>query len=247
MNERPHVLQLLLLTLLLCSASLARAHDLITAESAERYLAEAQQRMDTVRSRQPASQRAEAATRLGRMLDEIRDLLNRDLEAHGRVQGLSTEYLVRELKTKGLSLEISPALARFPANVSWYREALRLSPDGPHAADASFGWLQGEFYDSFDADPLRPRQPSWPGLQEQIALGERTVRLAPQHPESEEAKFILAVLYTRAVRLAPDRKTGEQYADRARASIAEFQTRYPESLRVAAIPILLQNLDRPRR
>jgi hypothetical protein len=239
--------QLLLLTLLLCCASLAHAHDLITAESAERYLAEAHQRLDTVRSRQPASQRADAATRLGRMLDEIRDLLNRDLEAHGRVQGLSTEYLVRELKTKGLSLEISPALGRFPANVSWYREALRLSPEGPHAADASFSWLQGEFYDSFDADPLRPRHTSWTGLQEQIALGERTVKLAPQHPESEEAKFILAVLYTRAVRLAPDRKTSEQYAGRARASIAEFQTRYPESLRVAALPILLQNLDRPRR
>jgi hypothetical protein len=136
MNERPHVLQLLLLTLLLCCASLARAHDLVTAESAERYLADAQQRMDTVRSQQPASQRAEAATRLGRMLDEIRDLLNRDLAAHGRIQGLSTEYLVRELKSKGLPMEISPALRRFPANVSWYRESLRLSPDGPRRAAA---------------------------------------------------------------------------------------------------------------
>jgi len=243
-RRRSHLLPL---TFLLCCASLAHAHDLITAASAERYLAEAQQRLDTVRSRQPAPQRAEAATRLGRMLDEIRDLLNRDVEAHGRVQGLSTEYLLRELKTKGLPLEISPPLRRFPANVSWYREALRLSPEGPHAADASFSWLQGEFYDSFDADPLRPRQPSWPGLQEQIALGERTIKLAPQHPESEEAQFILAVLYTRAVRLAPDRKTSEQYADRARASIAEFQSRYPESLRVAALPILRQSLDRPRR
>jgi len=237
----------LLVVLLLCCASFARAHDLITADSAERYLSEAQQRLDTVRSRQPASQRADAATRLGRMLDEIRDLLNRDLEAHGRLQGLSTEYLVREFKTKGLPFEISPALGRFPANVTWYREALRLSPDGPHVADASFSWLQGEFYDSFDADPLRPRQHTWAGLQEQIALGERTVKLVFAPPESEEAKFILAVLYTRAVRLAPDRKTGEQYADRARTSIAEFQTRYPESLRVAALPILLQNLDRPRR
>jgi len=237
----------LLLTVLLCCASLARAHDVITAASAERYLTEAQQRLDTVRSRQPASQRAGSATRLGRMLDEIRDLLNRDVEAHGRVQGLATEYLLRELKTKGLPLEISPDLGRFPANVSWYREALRLSPEGPHAAEASFAWLQGEFYDGFDADPLRPRQQTWAGLQEQIALGERTVKLAPPDPQSEEAKFILAVLYTRAVRLAPDRKTSNQYAARARASIAEFQSRYPESLRIAALPILLQNLDRPRR
>jgi hypothetical protein len=55
------------------------------------------------------------------------------------------------------------------------------------------------------------------------------------------------VLYTRAARVAPDRKTSEQYAGRARASIEEFRSRYPDSLRVAALPILLQNLDRPRR
>jgi hypothetical protein len=247
MSERPGAWHLLLLTLLLCCASTTRAHDLITAESAERYLAEAQQRLDVLRSRQPASQRAEAATRLGRMLDEIRDLLNRDLDAHGRVQGLPTEYLVRELKMKGLALELSPTIGRVPANVSWYREALRLSPEGPHAADASFRWLQGEFYDSFDADPLRPRRQNWAELQEQIALGERTLKLAPSQPDFEEATFILAVLYTRAARIAPDRKTSEQYADRARASIAEFQSRYPESLRVAALPILRQSLDRPRR
>jgi hypothetical protein len=107
--------------------------------------------------------------------------------------------------------------------------------------------LQGEFYDSFDADPLQPRRQTWAELQEQIALGERTVKLAPARPEFEEAKFILAVLYTRASGFAPDRKTREQYADRARASIAEFQSRYPDSLRVAALPILLQSLDRPRR
>ncbi len=247
MSKRPGPGRRLPFALLLWCACAAQAHDLITAESAERYLAQAHQRLDVLRSRQSPSQRAEAATRLGRMLDEIRDLLNRDLATHGRTQGLPTEYLVRELRTKGLSLELSPTLGRFPANVSWYREALRLSPDGPHAADASFGWLQGEFYDSFDADPLRPRQQTWAELQEQIALGERTVKLAPGHPDIEEAKFILAVLYTRAARTAPDRKAAEQYADRARASIAEFQSRYPESLRVAALPILLHSLDRPWR
>jgi len=181
------------------------------------------------------------------MLDEICGLLNRDIDAHANVQGLPTEYLLGELKKKGLVLEISPALGRFPANVTWYREALRLSPDGPHAGDASFRWLQGEFYDSFDVDPLRPRQQSWEALQEQIALGERAVKLDSERADIEETKFILAVLFTRATDLAPDRKTSDQYADRARASIAEFQSRYPESLRGAALPILLQKLGKPGR
>jgi len=55
------------------------------------------------------------------------------------------------------------------------------------------------------------------------------------------------VLYTRAARVAPDRKTGAQYADRARMSIADFQSRYAESMRAAALPVLLQSLDEPRR
>jgi hypothetical protein len=236
-----------LLAAVLCCAPVARGHDLITSELAERYLVQVQYRLDVLHSQQPVPQRAWAATHLGRTLDEIHDLLNRDLAEHGRIQGLPTEYLMRELKAKGLSLEVSPTLGRFPANVSWYREALRLSPDGPHAGEASFGWLKGDFYDSFDTDPLRARHQSWADLQEQIALGERTIKLQPAYPEIEEAKFILAVLYTRAARIAPDRRAREQYADRARASIAEFQSRYAESLRAAALPLLLQALGHPSR
>jgi len=92
---------------------------------------------------------------------------------------------------------------------------------------------------------LRPRQQSWAALQEQLGLGERTIKLQPAYPQIEEARFIVAVLYTRAARSAPDRRAREQYADRARASIEEFQSRYAESLRTAALPILLQALGPP--
>jgi len=236
----------LIVTSLLCCAGIAQAHDLITSESAERYLAQAQQRLEVLHSRQPPAQRAESAFALGRMLHEIRDLLNRDIAAHGRIQGLSTEYLVRELKRKGLTIELSPPLGRFPANVSWYREALRIAPEGAHTNDAMFGVLQGEFYDSFDADPLQARAQPWSGLQDQIALGEQLIRRAPAYSDAEETKFILAVLYTRAARVAPDRKTAAQYADRARVSIADFQSHYAESMRAAALPVLLQSLEEPR-
>lgn len=234
-----------LLVMLLCCAPLAWGHHLITAEAAERYLAQVQHHLDALRSQQSVMQRAAAATQLGRTLDEIHDLLNRDLAAHGRIQGLPTEYLIRDLKAKGLPLEVSPALGHVPANLSWYREALRLSPDGPHAGEASFGWLKGDFYDSFDTDPLHPRQQSWADLHEQIALGERTIKLQPAYPEIEEARFIVAVLYTRAARVAPDRHERAKYAAQARASIAEFQSRYAESLRTAALPMLLQALGPP--
>jgi hypothetical protein len=228
-----------------CAA--ARAHDMITAESAERYLAQAARHSAQIRSRESAEARAQAQYELGRMLDEIRDLLNRDVAAHGRIQGLPTEYLVRELARKGVALQPSPTLGRYPANVDYYRESLRLQPAGPRAADAMFAWLQGVFYDSFDADPLQPRAQSWRELQEQISLGERLLKQAPAHPELEEAKFILAVLHTRAARSAPDLKTGKGYADSAGMLIRDFQMRYPDSLRAAAMPVLLEALPRTTR
>ena len=222
----------------------AQAHDLIDADSAERYLAQASRELAVIQSTQRPQARADASYALGRMLDEIRDLLNRDVAAHGRIQGLATEYLVRELAKKGLALEVKSGLGRYPANIAFYRQALKSSPDAPHAADAMFAWLQGAFYDSFDADPLQPRAQPWGELLEQIALAERLVKRAPAYPDIEEAKFILAVLYTRAARSAPDRKLAAQYAERARTGARDFQSLYPDSLRTAAMPVLLEALPR---
>ena len=108
------------------------------------------------------------------------------------------------------------------------------------------GYCRASSYDSFDADPLQARAQLWSGLQDQIALGEQLLRRAPAYSDAEETKFILAVLYTRAARVAPDRKTAAQYADRARVSIADFQSHYAESMRAAALPVLLQSLEEPR-
>jgi len=222
-----------------CVAAPAQAHDLITAEASERYLAQASEHLNALRSQQPPAERAAASYALGRLLDEIRELLNRDLATHGRVQGLASNHLVAELARRGLRLEISPQLGRFPANLGYYREALRLSPDGAQAADARLRLLQGYFYDSFDDDPLRPRDQSWEQLAEQIRIGERLLQLAPAHPEREEVQFILLVHYVQAARSAPDPATRQQHARRARQLSADFLARYPDSMRAAAVPVLL--------
>ena len=96
--------------LLACLAAPAPAHDLITGEAAERYLAQAVEQLARLDARQPTAQRAQANYALGRMLDEIRDLLNRDLATHGRVQGLPTQRLIVELDARGLRLSVSSQL-----------------------------------------------------------------------------------------------------------------------------------------
>jgi hypothetical protein len=228
---------------LLWAASLAGAHDLITAEAAERYLSQASAQSRLIASGAPAAERAAASYALGALLDEIRELLNRDLASHGRVQGLATTQLLAELAGRGIVLEVSPRLRRYPANLGYYRDALRLSPDGPVAANASLRLLQGYFYDSFDEDPLRPRDQSWSTLVAQLRLGERFLAMAPAHPEREEAQFILLVHYAQAARSAPDAAQRRHYAQRTHQAAAEFLSRYADSLRAAAVPVLVSGAD----
>jgi len=214
----------------------ARAHDLITADAVEKYLARADTDLATVRGKSAARVRAEAHYDLGRMLDEIRELLNRDVAMHGRVQGLATHLLMKELKGRGLELAPSPASGRFPVPAYHYVEALKLDAD-TRAGDAAFRLLTGRFYDSFDADPSRSRLP-WPELEEQIRLAERLASRRPSHPEQEEIEFVAAVQQVQAAALVPDRARAAEHLKRAQAAAAAFSRRYPDSLRTAALDVL---------
>jgi hypothetical protein len=221
-------------------AAPALAHDLITAEEAQRYLAQADQALAIIKAHEPALRRAEANVTLGRMLDDIRDLLNRDLATHGTVQGLPSNYLVAELRRTGAPLNF--AQGRFLAHVGYYREALKLAPDGPYAAEATLRWMRGAFYDSFDGDPLVVRGQTLEQLREQLTLGERFVQRYPTHPEIEEAKFILLVQTIRAANAAPDAASRAALSAKARDAGQQFAARYPDSMRAAAVPVLLERL-----
>ncbi len=222
------------------------AHDLITAESVQAYLATQEKLQKITASPELPAARAKAWLELGTLLDAIRELLNRDLEAHGRIQGLPSNFLMSELKLRGTGLAYSADTNRFIANLQYYREALRLVPSGEVAAAASFRLLQGYFYDSFTTDPLQPAAQSQAQLAEQIRLGEDLLKKYPQHAEREEASFILVVLYVQAARAAERARDKASFAQKSRAMAGEFAKTYPESLRAAALPHLLEGLPTDR-
>jgi hypothetical protein len=224
----------------------AMAHDLITAESAQAYLAAVAELQKTIASKEPAARRARAHIDLGKTLDEIRELLNRDLAAHGRVQGLPSNFLMSELKARGAELAFAPETTRFLANVQHYREALKLEPSGPVAADAAFRLLQGYFYDSFTSDPLWPGAQTRAQLAEQIRLGEWLLKTHPLDDEREEVSFILAIHYVQAARAGRDAQEQAAFANRARALAGEFLRSYPESMRAATLSHLLDSLPAGR-
>ncbi len=228
---------------MLLTAVAANAHDLITAESAEHYLRQARKWQALAASSAPAPERAEAQYRIGAMLDEIRELLNRDLAAHGVVQGLPSTFLVAELQRQAAPLAWSQQRRRFGANTQYFERSLALAPRGQHATDAELRLLLGRFYDSFDSDPLAADE-SWPRLAGQIALAEDLAARELQNDAREEVAFIGAILHARASRRAPDAESRGGHGTRARKAIAAFEARYPDSLRRALMPILREALDR---
>ena len=228
---------------LLMLSTLASAHDLITAESAERYLADARRYREVLSSGAPAARRAEANYRLGAMLDEIREFLNRDLAAHGEVQGLPSNYLVSQLERLGAPLAYSAEPKRYTTNTRYYEMALQLTPAGPAAADAGYRLLTGKFYDTFESDPLSSSE-SWEGLQAQIALGEKLRSGSLGLEQQEEVDFILAVCYVRASIRAPASSLANNYGAKAKSAMHAFESRYPDSLRTAAMPVLQDRLRR---
>ena len=216
----------------------ATAHDLITAETAQAYLARQSALQATIASSDPAPVRARAWLDLGLMLDEIRELLNRDLEAHGRVQGLASNFLMAELAARGTPLAWSVPHGRFDANLKYYREALRLSTVPAITGEATFRLLQGWFYDSFTIDPLDPATQTPAQLAEQVKLGETFRQKYPGHAGREEAGFILVIHYIQSARAAVLPKQRAAFSEKARALAEDFLTTYPDSLRSAAIPAL---------
>lgn len=228
---------------MLLTAVAANAHDLITAESAERYLQQARKWQALAASSAPAPERAEAQYQIGAMLDEVRGLLNRDLAAHGTVQGLPASFLVAELQRQGAPLAWSQKRRRFGANTQYFEQALALAPRGPHATDAGLRLLLGRFYDSFESDPLAADE-SWPRLAEQIALAEGLAARELQSDAREEVEFIGALLHVRANLRAPDAASRRSHGRRAREAIAAFEARHPDSLRSALMPILREALDK---
>jgi hypothetical protein len=221
---------------LVCSLG-AHAHDPISAESAERYLqTERELRKEMIFA--PTSRRAEAHYQLGVMLDEVRDALNAELAAHGKVQGLPAIFLLQALESRGITLPRDKAGHQYRTAGDHFARALELAPRAPFAADAGLRLLQARFHDSYEQDPLEWKIDER-ALASQIQLAQDLLARFPEHAAREDIEFIAAILYTRAARLP---KGAERYAPRARAATEAFAARYPASLRAAAMPVLREAL-----
>ncbi len=226
---------LLIALLAACHAS-ALAHDAIGADARKAYLAKLDELHRTASSTAPAPARAVALIETGRILDEIRGLLNEDMISHGKTQGLETSVLIGQLNASVHKLQLSPQTRLYVSDLTPYREGIRLDPRGRLAPFARYMLLKNHFYDSFADHPLKPFNQSESVLQQQIMLGEGLLSSADPAVDSEEVHFILAMHYLQAQASGAMAKTKVQ--PRLTALQKVFRARWPGSLKLATIDAL---------
>jgi len=236
-----NVVKVVVAVSMLLLASIAFAHDLITAELAETYLKQAGAWHEQMNSGVQRGDQAQACLQIGEMLDEIRALLNRDLAVHGQVQGLASAYLVAGLERTGTPLAYSLSRNYFTANSDYYRTALELGLSEDLARRARVGLLRGEFYDNFSGNLLDAGQKSQQ-LQEQLTLADSLIGDQLSEPDLEEVRFMATILYARAAKSASGSGERAAYRDRALVLATAFERDYPDSLRAAAIPVVRSSL-----
>ena len=225
-----------LAVLLVLTAPVSYAHDAISAEARKSYLARLDELHRTAQSSAPPAARAVALVETGRMLDEIRTLLNEDIISHGKTQGLETSVLVSQLNASVHKLQLSPHTRLYVSDPAPYRDALRLDPKGKLSLIARYMLLKNHFYDSFADHPLKPFDQSPEQLKQQIELGESLLSVRDPAVDSEEVHFILAMHYLQA------QASGALPKARTQARVAAlqkvFRTRWPSSLKLATIDAL---------
>ena len=233
----------LLAIVCLLGMPVAGAHESITADAVKAYLERAERLQKTLVSKPVRAVAAQASLDLGKMLDEIGELFNLDIDSHGKVQGLPSAFLMNELAARGLPLAYSARTRRYSPNMQWYRDALTAASAGPVAAEAGFRLVKGYFYENFDDDPLRPLDPDGVRLAEHILLAETWRPQIAQPQGREEMLFILAILHMQAIdaRAAGERAT---HVQKSRTLTEEFLKTYPQSLRAATLVALQERMPK---
>lgn len=237
-----------LAVLLMAIASLsppaqAWAHDAIGLSSRTTIIAKLRT-ADSVARSADASDAARAAAyyQLGKTLEEIRQLLNQEIGAHGKALGLEASLLISEMTAAAHPLRSAKTTGHYLADLTPFRRALSLDANAAFATDARFSILKAQFYDSLGDDPRHPLDQTLDELREMIELGERLLHEADARIDLEEVRFILAIHYVQALELP--QSAGINPLPRLAELLTEFRTLYPASMKLLTLEALSPGMNR---
>jgi hypothetical protein len=225
------------LIFILCIFS-ARAHNSIDSEARENYLSTLHEAEKITNDNLTVTARAKAQYQIAITLDEIRDLFNQDIISHGRIMGLESSMLIKELSRAGYTLELSAKTGLYLSHLQYYRVAIRLEPKAPFGDHARYMLLKSHFYDSFSDDPMVPISQSKETLFEMLEIAESLLTAKDPAISAEEVRFILAIHYLQAINeriMAKDQ--GRKKFDNL---LQELRKDYPQSLKPLTLEALAQ-------
>jgi hypothetical protein len=230
----------LALALVLPLAGPVRAHVALDPGRAQEILADVATHHGAAQSGSGA-EATDALFTLGRSVQELVELMNQDLQAHGEIN-LFAQALVRRLEAYSVRVTLSPRTRTYAYDLAAFEQYLRRAPAGRHAADARFRLIAHAFYGSIGPDPSRLAGSDAAGLLRAIATEERFLREHPAHEKAREVRFFLAVDYYRAAWNLTDTAEAQAYEARARHELTRVVAGAPGSTEARAAATLLESL-----
>jgi hypothetical protein len=225
-------------------AAMAGAHVTLDSERVQELIREIVRHQAAAGKDRDGSGEVEALFRVGSAVDDLVDMLNQDLIAHGQ-GNLLAETLRQRLGESAITVTYSVREGRYVYDQAAYHEYLRRAPRGPRAASARFRVIARTFQATMGLDPGTLVDADLPALLRAIAAEERFLREHPDHEKAAEVRFFLAVDYYRAFRNAGDPARARQYRAKARQAL-EGLTKSPNVFEVRAAETLLEQLARSR-
>lgn len=186
----------------------------------------------------PSARRADALFRLGAQADALASLMNDEVASHGMEQRELIDLALSRTRALGVVIAYDRDKKAFFYDGEAFRQYLKLSPRGAHAAEAEFTLIAYQFYQSPGTEP-----------QQLLASADTKQRFLARYPAfkaNAELSLYLAIDYRdlyRHYRGANETATAEKYRLLTRAAYQRIVRRYPGTEQASSARQLLRRFD----
>ena len=218
------------------------AHTLLDPEVAHTMLVEIAELQKSARSESNQEVRAEALFKMGSRVQALVELLDLDVAGHDGASTLA-QLLVKRLDEYEVRIAYSEQRRRFSYDQGAFRQYLKLTPTGLHAAEARFRILAETFYAALGSGPGAIAPEERASVIKAASEEEQFLKDYPNHARTKEVRFFLGVDCYRLSRSIPDPEKAAQYERRARQALQRVAAEYAGSVEARASSALLDEIS----
>lgn len=216
-------------------------HALLDPEVAHAMLVEIAEIQKSARSEPSQEVRAEALFKMGSRVQALVELLDLDNAAHGGASTLA-QLLVKRLDEYGVRIAYSEQHRRFSYDQGAFRQYLKWTPKGLHAAEARFRILAETFHATLASAPGEIAPADRASVTRAASEEEHFLKDYPSDPRTKEVRFFLGVDCYRLSRNIADPEKA-QYERCAKQALERVAEEYAGSIEARASSALLDEIS----